>query len=212
MPTFLVFGAFPRLELPTDTLAFSKFKRATALKKAALAMSKIFASRQVWKALKTKNKPDGVNAYRTQIGFPIFVYRPEKDMWEGPCSLLNTSGEGITIWTSKERTKFCSTVIKQHRTGSTESSIGISIERQSENTTEHNSPHARRTSTSNFDSSPAHVRSFEITQTLEFNGVMDPDVYTLVPVSGSNRHFVYGPWLVNSIKSVRNLYRLKRTD
>lgn len=79
VPTLLVFGALPRLGLPSDPPTPSTFKRAVALRKATAAMSKHFAARQVRDALSTRNGPDVTDIHNTPVGAPVLVYRPEKD-------------------------------------------------------------------------------------------------------------------------------------
>lgn len=114
VPMLLVFGALPRLRLPTDHPMPSTFKRAVALGKATSTMSKHFASRQVRDALNTRNGPDVTDIQSTPIGAPILVYRPEKDLWDGLFTLLDIQGEDATVLTLKGLTKFCSTVVKPY--------------------------------------------------------------------------------------------------
>lgn len=121
VPTLLVFGALPRLGLPSDRPTPSTFKRAIALRKATSAMSKHFATRQVKGALNTRNGPDVTDIHTTPIGAPVLIYRPEKDKWEGPFSILDIQGEDITVLMPKGPAKFRSTVLKPFLTESNES-------------------------------------------------------------------------------------------
>lgn len=73
--TLLVFGALPRLGLPTDRPTPSTFERAAALRKAISAMSKDFAKRQARVALNTRNGSEVSDIHKAPIGFPVLVYR-----------------------------------------------------------------------------------------------------------------------------------------
>lgn len=79
MPTMLVFGVLPHLGLPPEPPTPSKFERAVTLQKAAAAISKHFASRQVRDAIKTRNGPVDANMHNKPIGAPVLIHHPEKD-------------------------------------------------------------------------------------------------------------------------------------
>lgn len=114
IPTLLVFGAFPRLGLPIDAPSPSTFKRVVALRNATTKLQKLFASRQVRDALKSRNRPDITDIHMIPIGFPVLVYCPEKDQWEGSFSLLEIKDEDVIVLTPKGATKFQSTVVKPY--------------------------------------------------------------------------------------------------
>lgn len=122
MPTLLVFGALPRLGLPTDPHTALTFKRAVALQNATAALSKSFASRQVRDALKTKNGSDVTDIHKTTIGSPILVCRPDKDRWEGLYYRLEINDEDVIVLLPKGPTRFRSTVVKSFLTLSSEKS------------------------------------------------------------------------------------------
>lgn len=114
VPPLLVFGALPRPGLPTDSPAPSTFKRAVALGNAISAMSKHFAKSQVRDVLNTRNGPEVSDIHKVPIGFPVLVYRPGNDKWEGSFSILDICGENVTVLTPKGATKFRSTVVKSY--------------------------------------------------------------------------------------------------
>lgn len=114
VPTFLVFGALPRLELPTDKAKPSIFQRAVALRKETEEMKKNFVSRQVKAAVHERNGPDVTDIHTTPIGSPVLVYRPEKDLWEGPFSVLDISGEDVKVLLPHGTSNFRSTVVKPY--------------------------------------------------------------------------------------------------
>lgn len=64
------------------------FEQAVALQNATNAMSNHFASRPVWDALETRNGQDVLWSHKDPIGLPALVYRPEKDFWKVPYSIL----------------------------------------------------------------------------------------------------------------------------
>lgn len=79
VPTLLVFGALPRLGLPTDQPTPSTFKRAVALRKATESMSRHFVSRPVRAALNSRNGPNITDIHKAPLGSKVLVYRPELD-------------------------------------------------------------------------------------------------------------------------------------
>lgn len=114
IPTLLVFGALPHLGLPTDAPSPSTFKRAVVLRKARTEVQKLFASRKVRNALKSRNGPDVTDILMTPIGSLVLVYRPEKDQWEGPFSVLEIRDKDVIVLTPKGAVKFRSTVVKPY--------------------------------------------------------------------------------------------------
>lgn len=58
VPTLLVYGALPRLGLPTDKLASGVFERAVGERKATEAMSRHFVKRQIRDSVRSRNGPD----------------------------------------------------------------------------------------------------------------------------------------------------------
>lgn len=123
VPTRLVFGALPRLGLPTDRASKSTFQRAVALLNATEAMSKQFLERQVIDAMHTQNGPDVTDIHTTSIGShtPFLVYQPEKDKQEGLYLIPDLKEAYVIILTPKKAQKFCITVIKPYITNSSDS-------------------------------------------------------------------------------------------
>lgn len=110
VPTLLVFGTIPRLGLQTDKATLSTFQRAVALRKETEEMTKNFAMRQIRAAVRERNGPDATDIHTTPIGLPVLEYRPEKDLWESPFSVLDISGEDVTVLFPHGPSKFRSTI------------------------------------------------------------------------------------------------------
>lgn len=68
VPTVLVYGALPLLDLPHDQPTPSMIARATALRKATTAMSKHFARRQVRGSICSQNGSDVSVIHATPVG------------------------------------------------------------------------------------------------------------------------------------------------
>lgn len=88
-------------------------------------MKKHFTKRQIASAISTRSGPDVSDIHNTPIGSPVLVYRPEKDMEEGPYSLLDIQGEDIVVLTSKDSQKFRSTVVKRYISPPSSTSEGL---------------------------------------------------------------------------------------
>ena len=97
VPTFLVFGTYPRLT--TDEIAPSISQRAAAVKKAMKEVSAIYAKRQINEALKTRNGPNTleIHDHSMEPGSEIMVWREHEKAWKGPYRLLKMDGETCTI-------------------------------------------------------------------------------------------------------------------
>lgn len=118
--TLLVLGALPCLGLPNDPPTPSTFICAVALRKATEVMSRHFSKRQVRDAIYARNGPAVFDIQNAPIGLPVLIYRPEKDKWEGPYSLLELRGEDAIILLPPPSgpTKFRTTVVKPFLTES----------------------------------------------------------------------------------------------
>ncbi|KHJ31985.1 hypothetical protein EV44_g3850 [Erysiphe necator] len=93
VPTLLVFGAFPRIS-NIDPPAPSIAKRASAIRKAMLEVSKLRAKRQVTDALRTRNGPVTSDI---PIGSDVLVWRVHENSWNGPYKILAINGETTTV-------------------------------------------------------------------------------------------------------------------
>lgn len=113
IPTLLVYGAIPRLGLPTDKPSPDMHSRALALRKATESMSRYFAKRQVDSAVKTRNGPDVSENHQIPIGYQVLVYRTKRKKWEGPYKLINRKGETYTLLMPYGPDDFRSTHVKQ---------------------------------------------------------------------------------------------------
>lgn len=212
VPTLLVFGALPRLGLPTDPPTPSTFKRAIALRKATKAMSKHFSSRQVKDALKVRNGPDVTEIHKTPIGAPVLIYRPEKDKWEGPYSLLEINGEDVIALLPKGPTKFRSTVVKpflsptdtgantgNYGTGDSQNmSTVIHLTATDQNTDDDDDISAYKTF---IDEGQVIDKRFQISRTIEFNGLVERGVFRPVPESDAKGFRIYGSRFVDTVKN-----------
>lgn len=116
VPILIVFGALLQLGLPTDGPKPSTFKNAIALQKETKERSNYFASRQAQQALTSRNGSDVSENYKNSSRHPVLVYRSKIDKWDGSFSLPDIRGEDVMVLTSKEETKFQSTLIKPHVT------------------------------------------------------------------------------------------------
>lgn len=199
VPTLLVFGALPRLGLPTDAPTPSTFQRATALRKATAEMSRHFASRQIKDALATRNGPDVSDIHTAPIGSAVLVYRPSKDMWEGPYSLLDIQGEDIIVLTPKGPQKFRSTVVKRYVSPSN-SSVLAPDPGQSNLAPSSNMYRGRSASLPAINTSNMVDSRFAQSRMAEFNSLMNRGVFSIVPTTETGTSRVYGSRFVDTIK------------
>lgn len=88
VPTLHVYGALPRLGLPTNKLSTSVFEQAVSVRKASEAMSRYFSKCQLLDALKHWNGPDVFEIHNTPIGAKLLTYRRKTNASEGPIILL----------------------------------------------------------------------------------------------------------------------------
>lgn len=111
-----MYGALPHPGLPADMSTPSRSHRAFPLRKAPEEMSKIFARKQVNAAVRERNGPDTSDTHSTPFYSHLLVYRPEKDMWEGPFTLLDIHGEVCTVLLPLPSvpSKFRTTIVKLH--------------------------------------------------------------------------------------------------
>lgn len=195
VPTLLVFGALPRLGLPTDNPSKSTFQRAVALRNATAAMSKHFAKRQVRGALHTRNGPDVTDIHKCPIGSPVLVYRPEKDKWEGPYSILDLKGEDVFVLTSKGAQKFRSTVVKPFVKNLLDDDNQFDNNQQ---TSHELAPNHEP----NFNTTEAIAHNrFDDSRIAEFNGLMNRGVFKVVHELEAKGNRIYGSRFVDTIKN-----------
>ena len=216
VPTLLVFGALPRLGLPTDKPTPSTYQRAIALRKATTAMSRHFASRQVRYAMNARNGPVVTDIHNTPIGAHVLVYRPYKDKLEGPQSLLDVSSEDVTVLLPSGPTKFRSTVVKPFLTAPNAQDRNPTPRDTPSMDTSANSTlfhvihgHNDQIETSDaalmfthhaLQQSPDNTR-FAQSRTVVFNGLVERGVFTLVPASDSEGHRIYGARFCDQVKN-----------
>lgn len=100
VPTFLAFGAFPRIN-QFDMPAASVTARAHAIQKAMSEITKLHAQRSIRDALHTRNGPDVEPIHDLPIGSKVLVWREgptgQSGSWTGPHTLLSLTSETCEI-------------------------------------------------------------------------------------------------------------------
>jgi hypothetical protein len=114
IPTFLVFGAFPRISHdspPSPPIT----KRAKAVNQAIKELRKHMAARQMNAALNTRNGPDPA-AY-SLMDLPLQnemrVWR-ENGGWQGPFRVIAHDGQNVTLELPNGPATFRSTMVALH--------------------------------------------------------------------------------------------------
>lgn len=104
IPAILVFGAMPRLGLPTDKPHPTLADREIAVENERRELSKHFTNRQVQTARTTRNGPDISDILGTPLGSHVIVDRDIGDSstseWTGPYVLLDVSPSSATVLTT----------------------------------------------------------------------------------------------------------------
>ncbi len=119
VPTLLVFGAYPRINMESPPTP-SMVRRAEAIQKAMKALRKAAAERSVADALNTRNGPSTEEALALPLQSEVMVWRETKG-WQGPYKVINTKDHDITVDMVNGPTTFRSTVVKPYyRDDSTE--------------------------------------------------------------------------------------------
>ena len=115
IPTLLVYGALPRLGLPTDQPAPATYKRAAALRKATEELSRANAKRQVSEALAARNGPD-LDQYALRPGLQALLWRRNSRVpagrWEGPFTIVAVEDETVTLLLPSGPLAFRSTAVR----------------------------------------------------------------------------------------------------
>ena len=216
VPTLLVFGALPRLGLPTDKPTPSTYQRAIAPRKATTAMSQNVASRQVCDAMNARNGLVVTDIHKTPIGAHVLVYRPYKDKWEGPNSLLDVSGEDVTVLLPSGPTKFRSTVVKPFLTAPNAQEQNptprdtLSMDTLANSTLVHVT-HSHNDQIEALDAALVFTHHalqkssdntrFAQSRTVEFKGLVERGLFTLVPASDTEGHGIYGARFCDQVKN-----------
>ena len=120
VPTLLVYGALPRLGLPTDKPSTGILQRAIAVRKATASLSNHFSRQQVNAAIRTRNGPNVLDIHKWPIGGHVLVYRIHRARWEGPFTLLSRDKENCTILLPNGPSTFRSTTVKPYHAAPTE--------------------------------------------------------------------------------------------
>ncbi|KAI1439012.1 hypothetical protein GGR50DRAFT_685073 [Xylaria sp. CBS 124048] len=97
VPTLLVFGAYPRINMDSPPTS-SQLQRAQATQKAMSEIKKIKAKRNVQNALNTRNGPDTSDRLPESLplGSLVLVYR-EKKGWTGPHKVTAVTDKTVTV-------------------------------------------------------------------------------------------------------------------
>lgn len=185
VPTLLVFGAFPRIS-ELDPPAPSIAKRAAALKKAMIEVSKLRASRQVKDALRTRNGPITKDI---PLGSDVLIWRTHEKNWTGPYTLIATNGETATVQFPHGPANFRTTCVKPYNTQDNQ---------QDENPSDHSTTQTNDISTTRRQPPrnaglPARYRNdiyindsqpnFTDSRRKELNGLLDRGVFGLINVN-----------------------------
>lgn len=199
-PIPLVFGAFPRLGLPTDGVTPPTLDLVVALWKTSVTMSKHFASREVRQAMTTRNRPDLSKTHKTLIGHPVLVYRLVKDNWNGPFSPLKIRGEDIMKFSPEREAKFDSTVVKPYVTDRWEhEGEYVQINGAIRDSVEAHGPDSHFLSaTHSLENRGRHI---ELSRATKYNVLMEQNVFTMVHALEPTGYRIYGSPFVNSIKN-----------
>jgi hypothetical protein len=114
VPTLLVFGAYPRINIDSPPSA-QMIRRAEASAKAMTELRKLAAARKVNDALNTRNGPDvaDVGPLSLELGTEVRVYR-EKDGWTGPWKVLMVSPGKVTIDLPNGAADFAATHVRPY--------------------------------------------------------------------------------------------------
>lgn len=114
VPTLLVYGAHPRLELPTKIPAPSMIQRASALRKATADMAVHLCYSQVLRSIAFRNGLDTTDIKNAPINSLMLVYRPELCEWDSLYHLRWTDEEDcyMLLPPPSGLMKFCLNVIR----------------------------------------------------------------------------------------------------
>lgn len=96
-PTLLVFGAILRLQLPTDPPIQSTLQHANAVWKVTKTTSRHFAKMQVQDATRPRNGLHSTDIQKAAVSSPVLLYCLEKNVWEGPFSLLGIRAKDLFV-------------------------------------------------------------------------------------------------------------------
>jgi len=95
VPTLLVFGAYPRLNVD-DTPSQAMIQRAKTMYEAMKEVRRLKAKRQIADALATRNGPNTGNTEQLPLLSDVRVWR-EKEGWTGPFKLISITGKECRI-------------------------------------------------------------------------------------------------------------------
>ena len=112
VPTFLVFGAYPRIS-SSDAPSTTTLERARVIKMTMNEVAKFHAKRQVTDALHQRNGPQS-RIHDTPIGSPVLVYRIHTKKWTGLYKHLAIMGDTCTVEINNTPREFRSTVVKPY--------------------------------------------------------------------------------------------------
>lgn len=115
VPSLLVYGALLRLGLATDQPHTSIYKRPTAIRKAAVKLSKRFARQKIQTSLRALNGPNIKEIHETCLGQPVLVYRVATLKWTEPYKLLRIQSENVTVQLTNNKAVFRSTHVKPYK-------------------------------------------------------------------------------------------------
>ena len=114
VPTLLVFGAYPRINMDSPP-SLSQQQRSQAVAKAMNELRKIKAQRSINDALNTRNGPDTMRMLplSLELGSEVRIYR-EKKGWTGPYKVLSVTNADVTVNMENGPLAFRSTHVKPY--------------------------------------------------------------------------------------------------
>lgn len=114
VPTFLVFGAYPRM-MESDPPSSGIIERAKAVKEAIKEVRTYYATRKVSDVFRMRNGPRTEKLYSLSLNAEVLVWR-EKHGWKGPFKMLSIDGNTCIVELPSGPTRFRSTVVKPYYT------------------------------------------------------------------------------------------------
>ena len=218
IPTLLVYGALPKLGLPTDLPAQATYKRAAAVRKATEELSRSNAKAVVSQALRTRNGPD-VSQHVLRPGMQALLWRRNARIpggrWEGPFTIASIEDETCTLLLPSGPTAFRSTVVRpfipqsvpQDPSTAEDASNGVPRTQNVVDTAITTTACMTITSTPNgslevflrdvIRDDPARFRE---ARDKEIKGLLARGTFTVVPASDAAGQRIYGGRFVDEVK------------
>jgi hypothetical protein len=115
VPTLLVFGAYPRINMDSPPSP-DMIARATAIRKAMKMLRSDRDKSNLNRALNTRNGPSSTDVLELPLDSEVLVWR-EKDSWQGPYRIKGIEGRDIVLDFGNGPAKFRWTHVKAYNRG-----------------------------------------------------------------------------------------------